>query len=290
MLLAIEFSEMGQHFLKRLLVDGVRYTLFAGVLFTIFYVWKRRAYFYKKIQLRLPQKAKIRHEVLWSISSIFIFATCSSITYYFVDNGYSPLYTDIDKYGGWYLFFSAIGLILWHDFYFYWTHRAMHIKAIFPYVHKIHHKSTDPTPWAAFSFHPIEALVQFGFVPIALFLVPLHPIALLIMAMYQMALNVFGHLGFEILPKGFVDGKITKWHNTPTHHNMHHSKVNCNYGLYFNIWDRLLGTNHKDYEKTFNEVKARPVMTEDELLEKGLVKGEKRPEPTIVHQNVVEVV
>jgi sterol desaturase/sphingolipid hydroxylase (fatty acid hydroxylase superfamily) len=127
--------------------------------------------------------------------------------------------------------------------------------------------------------------VQFLFVPMAVFVVPLHPIALLTMGLFQITLNVIGHLGFEIFPKGFTTGRLTKWANTSTHHNMHHSKVNCNYGLYFNIWDRLLGTNHKDYEKTFDEVKARTPDTEDKLAEKGLVKGapkKEKQEPELV--------
>lgn len=261
------------HFAKSLMMHSLRYSLLAGGLFLIFFVWKRRQWFYKKIQLRTPQKSKIRHEILWSASSILIFTTIGSITHYLFLNGYTELYTDIDERGWGYLALSTVGLILWHDFYFYWTHRAMHHKAIFPYVHKVHHISNDPTPWAAFSFHPLEAIVQAGFIHIAIFTVALHPVALLIMALYQMTLNVFGHLGFEVLPKGFATGKITKWHNTSTHHNMHHSKVNCNYGLYFNIWDRLMGTNHKDYEKTFDEVKARTANTEDDLVEQGLLKG-----------------
>jgi sterol desaturase/sphingolipid hydroxylase (fatty acid hydroxylase superfamily) len=35
---------------------------------------------------------------------------------------------------------------------------------------------------------------------------------------------------------------------------MHHRLVKCNYGLYFNIWDRLMGTNHPDYEKSFDQI------------------------------------
>ena len=30
---------------------------------------------------------------------------------------------------------------------------------------------------------------------------------------------------------------------TATHHQLHHDKYNCNYGLYFRLWDRLLGTD-----------------------------------------------
>jgi hypothetical protein len=35
---------------------------------------------------------------------------------------------------------------------------------------------------------------------------------------------------------------------------VHHSKVHCNYGLYFNIWDRLMGTNHQEYEREYARV------------------------------------
>lgn len=38
---------------------------------------------------------------------------------------------------------------------------------------------------------------------------------------------------------------------------MHHKYFNCNYGLYFNIWDRIMGTNHENYFDTFREVTHR---------------------------------
>jgi sterol desaturase/sphingolipid hydroxylase (fatty acid hydroxylase superfamily) len=46
--------------------------------------------------------------------------------------------------------------------------------------------------------------------------------------------------------------------NTPTNHIMHHEKMRGNYGLYFNFWDRLMGTNHPDYEHRFEEITSRP--------------------------------
>jgi sterol desaturase/sphingolipid hydroxylase (fatty acid hydroxylase superfamily) len=42
--------------------------------------------------------------------------------------------------------------------------------------------------------------------------------------------------------------------NTPTHHAMHHEKMRGNYGIYFNFWDRLMGTNHPHYEVRFLEI------------------------------------
>jgi sterol desaturase/sphingolipid hydroxylase (fatty acid hydroxylase superfamily) len=133
----------------------------------------------------------------------------------------------------------------------------MHWKKIYPYVHKIHHKSVNPTPWAAFAFHPLEAIMEVGIVPIMVFLIPLHPLALLSWVLYQTGMNVLGHLGFELFPKGFTTGRITKWHNTSVHHNMHHKHVNCNYGLYYNFWDRIMGTNHVRYSEEFESIKLR---------------------------------
>ncbi len=40
---------------------------------------------------------------------------------------------------------------------------------------------------------------------------------------------------------------------------MHHQHIRMNYGLYFNFWDRLMGTNHPQYEARFTELTlARP--------------------------------
>jgi lathosterol oxidase len=86
---------------------------------------------------------------------------------------------------------------------------------------------------------------------------PYHPSAIAIFTLYSLVLNVFGHLGFEVFPKGFASHQLFKWHNTSTHHNMHHRLVKCNYGLYFNIWDRLMQTNHAKYEQHFDEVTSQ---------------------------------
>ena len=133
----------------------------------------------------------------------------------------------------------------------------MHHKRIYPYVHLIHHKSFNPTPWATFSFHPIEAVMQFAIVPIMVFVMPLHPLAILAWSMYQLMLNVGGHTGYEFFRSGFTQRIHTLWSNTATHHTMHHKHVTCNYGLYFNIWDRIMGTNHARYHEEFEQVVER---------------------------------
>jgi hypothetical protein len=38
---------------------------------------------------------------------------------------------------------------------------------------------------------------------------------------------------------------------------MHHQYFKGNYGLYFTVWDRLMGTMNKNYDKVFEEVTSR---------------------------------
>ncbi len=69
--------------------------------------------------------------------------------------------------------------------------------------------------------------------------------------------NVYGHLGWELYPKGFSKHWLGKWINTSVNHNMHHQYFKGNYGLYFLFWDRLMGTIRPDYEERFEAVKNR---------------------------------
>ncbi len=235
--------------------DYVRYTIFAGSLYFIFYVWKRRELFRFKIQQKFPKNKDIWREVGYSTLSMFVFVNVGTLIFIFHEH--TRIYKDFNAHSVPYFIFSVVLFIFAHDAYFYVTHRLMHWKKIYPYVHKVHHLSVNPTPWAAFAFHPLEALVEVGILPLMVFTVPLHPLAILAWVLFMLGYNVMGHLGFEVFPDGFASHSIWKWHNTSTHHNMHHKKVTCNYGLYFNIWDRLLGTNHAQYEQEFDMVRER---------------------------------
>lgn len=253
----VSIQELLFRYFRTFGVISLRYIVFAGTLFLIFYVWKKRHFFTAKIQQKYPDNKRILHEIGYSFLSLSIFALVGVTMFTLRKYGYTQMYMNFSDHSVAYFIFSVIAFIVLHDTYFYFTHRLMHWKKIYPYVHKIHHVSTNPTPWAAFAFHPLEAIVEVGIVPIMMFLIPLHPFAILAWVLYQTGMNVLGHLGFELFPQGFTEGALTKWHNTSTHHNMHHKHVTSNYGLYFNFWDRVLGTNHKEYTQRFEEVKAR---------------------------------
>lgn len=233
---------------------SIRYLLFTGSFYLFFYVWRNKRYWYAKIQQRYPEKKHIIHEIKYSSITILIFGAVILMVIWAGKHGLTQVYSPINKYGYLYYFFSIGLMIILHDTYFYWTHRLMHWKPLFRLAHKTHHLSTNPTPFAAYAFHPIEALVEVGIIPLIAFTIPHHASAITIFSLYSLLLNVTGHLGYELFPKGFASHKIFKWHNTSTHHNMHHRLVKCNYGLYFNFWDRLMKTNHPHYEQSFNAV------------------------------------
>ena len=235
-------------------VNLIRYLFFAGSAYLIFHtIWKSK-FFHKRIQNRPLDHKKIRMEFLYSITTLFIFSCVGMTVFLARKSGLFQTYKDLHEHSMGYFFFSVFAAILIHDTYFYWAHRFMHLKWVFPRVHKIHHLSNNPSPWAAFSFHPIEAVIEAAIVPLLLLLMPMHMLAIFIFLLYMTGMNVLGHLGYELYPKNFLRNTIGRLNNTSTHHNMHHRLVNCNYGLYFNVWDTIMGTNHEKYQTEFERI------------------------------------
>lgn len=76
--------------------------------------------------------------------------------------------------------------------------------------------------------------------------------ALACYVVFLKALNVISHLGYETYPPW-----VGRWFITSTHHNLHHTRGRGHFMLYFNIWDRLMGTNADDYEALLEETRQR---------------------------------
>ncbi len=148
-------------------------------------------------------------------------------------------------------------MLFLHDTYFYFMHRMMHHPKLYRKIHLVHHKSTNPSPWTAYAFHPIEGVLEALILPLIAFTLPVHISSFGLFFLFQIFYNVYGHLGFELYPKGFHKTIIGKWINTSVAHNLHHKKFNGNYGLYFLFWDRMLGTIREDYDVTFDTTTSK---------------------------------
>lgn len=250
-------------FFAILAVIFLRYVFLASIAFLIYYVIRKKSISFRKIQLKFPVLKDYQREFLYSVSTAIIFATMGYLFFFGPLAKYTMIYRDISQYGLVY-FFLSIGLtLLVHDTYFYWTHRWMHQPSVYKYFHRVHHLSTNPSPWAAMAFHPLEAVVEFGIIAIVPFLFPIHPLAIGLFLLTMMIYNVYGHLGYELYPKGFSKSRVGRWVNTSVNHNQHHQYFTGNYGLYFLWWDRWMHTLRTDYDEAFDQVKSR---TENQVV------------------------
>ena len=248
------------------ILNNLRYFLIAGIPFLIFYIFYSKKFQVLKIQLKEARKSDFLREIKYSLLSGFITASIVAFLLRTSLKNNSLIYDDLTEYPIYWLFISYVLAILFHDTWFYWLHRFFHVPWIYKHVHNVHHLSVNPSPWTSFSFHFFEAIGE-GLVIIPLaFIVPLHPYTLVFFGFSIFAINVYGHLGYEIAPKWFRQSFLFELINTSVHHNLHHSKFKGNYGLYFRIWDRMMGTENKNYVEEFDRIQARGHFNEYQAL------------------------
>jgi sterol desaturase/sphingolipid hydroxylase (fatty acid hydroxylase superfamily) len=259
-------------FLGAAVGDLFWYALLAAVASLFFYVVFRKSLARRRVSRFDPTGRQVAREVLHSLCSVAIFGLVTGAVVYLALSGWTRLYWRVDEYGWVWLLLSIAVMVLVHDAYFYWTHRLMHHPRLFRLVHRAHHLSVSPTPWAAYAFSPLEALVQAGIGPLIVFTIPTHPTAFAAFMGWQITFNVLGHCGHELMPRWFLRSPAGLVLNTVTHHALHHEKLRANFGLYFNVWDRLMGTNHRDYERRFD-------LATDAGLESSADTGLARDEP-----------
>src|SRR4051812_36213762 len=140
-------------------IDALRYAVPASIAFGVFWVWKWEAFAHRRIQARRPSNKAFARELRYSLSTACVFATVGLMTFHLNRAGILRMYPHVAQRGWVYWGASVVAAIVIHDAYFYWTHRAMHHPRLFKLVHRVHHLSTSPSPWAAYAFGPIEALV-----------------------------------------------------------------------------------------------------------------------------------
>lgn len=244
---------------KLLFFNFLRYLVIAAIAFFVFYILFRKRWAIKKIQHAFPKQRDYYREISYSLITVLIFSVVAFLILTEPIRGLSLRYDNLNDFGAGYWFLSIFLMLALHDTYFYWAHRLMHHKKLFKHLHLIHHKSTNPSPWAAYAFHPLEGIIEAGVIFPIIFIIPYHISAIIVFMLLMMIYNVYGHLGFELYPKGFAKNSIGKWINTSVNHNQHHKHVEGNYGLYFLFWDRWMGTLREDYELEYEEVSKKRI-------------------------------
>lgn len=129
------------------------------------------------------------------------------------------------------------------DMFFHFAHRLMHVKQIYPYIHKTHHEFKTTIGIAADYSHPIDYLAG-GVVSGSLITVilgeHLHFATLFAWTLVRTAESIDGHCGYEFSWSPF---RLMPFSTSATYHDYHHSHNIGNFSSMFSLWDTIFETN-----------------------------------------------
>ena len=231
----------------------VRYFIAAGIFHLVFYRGDHGKWHSRKVNHRDYKKGQFQKEMQWSLVSSLIFAVAGSLTVWLWQEGRTQIYEHLGWFDIIYVPLSLVVAMFLHETYYYWVHKAMHHPKVFKHVHKVHHESLISSPWTAFSFHPLEALLEAIILPLIVLLIPMHPVTILIHLVVMTLSSVINHLDIEIYPKNFENHWLGKWIIGATHHSLHHKDFKTNYGLYFTFWDKWMATENIHFNEIFRK-------------------------------------
>lgn len=153
--------------------------------------------------------------------------------------------------------FDVVVLLLAMDLLMYWLHRVAHVPALYPFVHRYHHRYERVRPITLFALNPVENLA-FGTLWLAL--IAVYSASWVGMSAY-LALNVafgaVGHLGVEPFPRPWARRPLVRHVAGSSFHAQHHQDVGHNFGFYTLLWDRLFGTLRPDYDRSYGRIPSR---------------------------------
>jgi Delta7-sterol 5-desaturase len=168
------------------------------------------------------------------------------------------IYPRIADHSWAYFLATIIFDVLFFDLWFYLSHRfLLHSRLVYKYIHIVHHRSVDPTPFARNSVHPVESVLNGIFHVLPVFIMPHHPLAILISTQLKGLVGITGHLGYEIFWSGFTRHWLGRYFCAPVHHHLHHAKhAPTNFAFLIN-YDLIFGTQNPDYHEAFETTVTR---------------------------------
>ena len=235
----------------------VRYLILSGVYHHLFHNWLSDKYRNRFVSNSKLKSKQIKKEIYRSAISAAIFTILGMVMIIFWQQGRTAIYTNFDAYPIWYTVLSVFLVLIIQDTFYYWLHRWMHLPRVYRWVHKEHHMSTRTSAFTSFSFHPLESLLQAIVLPLLVLWLPLHINVILLILIFMTFSAVINHGGVEIYPTKWAGVRLGKWLIGAAHHDDHHKKFNCNYGLYFTFWDIWMGTETPDFKERFKKLTSK---------------------------------
>jgi methylsterol monooxygenase/4-alpha-methyl-delta7-sterol-4alpha-methyl oxidase len=165
---------------------------------------------------------------------------------------------DLESFpSAWEIITQIVFFMFCEDFFFYWSHRALHHPKIYPYIHKIHHEYNITVSLAAEYAHPLEFLVGNLFSTNSgpkILGSRVHFVTYCIWLIIRLMETTDGHCGYEF---SWSPYRLLPLSGSSIYHNFHHSNNVGNYGSFFTIWDTLCGTNKHYFKYLANREKKQ---------------------------------
>jgi sterol desaturase/sphingolipid hydroxylase (fatty acid hydroxylase superfamily) len=218
---------------------GLRLGINTAIVFGYFGFWHIALYVWGLSKRpfnpnRVYRLDKVLHNMLYTFLGCVQYSVWEAIFMYCYATGRLPYMSDDDAFSGnkWNLFlfaFAAFSVPLVRECHFYFAHRFIHIKALYKYIHSLHHRNTDIEPFSGLCMHPVEHLYYYTSVYPSLFLFAT-PFMFLWNGVHLLISPAASHSGWE------------DHMQSDQYHYLHHRYFECNYGTSGTPLDKIFGT------------------------------------------------
>eukprot|EP00930_Biecheleria_cincta_P087111 TRINITY_DN76367_c0_g1_i1.p1 TRINITY_DN76367_c0_g1~~TRINITY_DN76367_c0_g1_i1.p1 ORF type:complete len:443 (-),score=31.44 TRINITY_DN76367_c0_g1_i1:3-1331(-) len=179
--------------------------------------------------------ANLLHDLWYWSLGVLQWSFWESLMMYLWASGRVPYQTDAEVLASasklaWNILLFAVSSPM-EDLHFYFMHRFIHLRAIYRFVHSVHHRNINPQPFSGLAMHPVEHMMYFSAMFIPAVLVPCSPYLFLFLGWYTALGACAGHTGYE------------DHSGSSQFHFLHHAYFECNYGSgASNFLDKFFGT------------------------------------------------
>jgi len=136
-------------------------------------------------------------------------------------------------------------LFLAYDFFYTLFHWALHMPALYPWIHKHHHRQVAPFRGNTdgINVHPVEYIIG-EYLHLACYWMlgrvvgheNVHPLTMVVFIAVGGTLASLNHTRYDVQFLGY----------SVRAHDHHHRQPRCNFGQYTMFWDRVFGTYMPD--------------------------------------------
>jgi lathosterol oxidase len=219
------------------LITAVTYWGLGGLVHHWFYRRRRAHAADWKLQPgRWLSPAQTRHALVLGSANIVAGAVVNAtFVWYLLRGGWSMLSFDWHRHSLAWTPLSALGLLVLVDAGLYYSHRLLHHRLLFRYVHRWHHRYVAPIIFTTTATHPVEFLIFQTMLILPAFVIPAHITIYFLVMGYTYLIGMIDHVGVRV-----------RWrlplHGDNAFHDEHHVYFHCNYGHHTSLFDRLHGT------------------------------------------------